>query len=198
MVGQLHQELLQRLEHAQDLAQSEGRDLSFSFGEWLAVTLELQRGAFGQDPPALVNDERADWLMMNLLACHSEVTELSDECGWKPWVSDRGWMNTEAMISECADLLHFVGNILATLGCTGEQFTRAYLDKVGRNYARQSEGDDGVSRRCPHCGRSLDDVGFEGIPTASGEETACGGCGRILQPSFLANLPSLGGKWTPS
>lgn len=171
------------------LAASQPHDLTF--GEWLDVTLELQRTAFGQDPPTLEDDERADWLMMNLFAMVTEVTEMSDEMGWKPWTHPRGWTNRDLVISEMADLFHFAGNILATIECTGEEFSVAYLEKVGKNYTRQAEGDDGISRRCPHCKRSLDDVGVRVIhhDDSQREDHLCAGCGGYLSPAFLNNLP---------
>jgi hypothetical protein len=133
--------------------------LNVDFQSWLDETLKLQREGFHRDPLAMVGDELGDWFMMNFFAINTEVTEMSDECGWKPWVTDRGWINRQGLIGEAVDAMHFLANVLVTVGCTGEELSKAYEEKVQKNYARQAGGDNGVNRRCPHCKRSLDDVG---------------------------------------
>lgn len=157
-----------------------GHDMTFD--EWLEVTVTLQQTAFGQDPPALEGDERADWLMMNFFAAQCEIVELADEAGWKPWTQPRGWVNREAMISEIADCMHFLGNILATISCTGEELTETYLTKVRKNYARQERGDDIRDRRCPGCGRSLDDVGI--ARSDDGVSYQCKACGLEVPQAY--------------
>ena len=127
--------------------------------EWLELTVELQLEAFKRYPPAMQGDEAGDWFLMNLNAMHEEVAELGNELGWKPWTSSRGWVNRDQAISEAVDVMHFLANILTALQVTGAELTHAYLAKVERNEKRQHEGDDGRTRRCPNCGRSLDDVG---------------------------------------
>lgn len=130
-----------------------------SWEQWLDGTLALQREAFGVDPPSLEGDELADYILWNALALHDEVSEMLQEVGWKPWTQPRGWVNRDAMIGEVVDQLHFIANILVTVGCTGSELQQRYTEKVAKNRARQLGGDDGVSRRCPRCRRSLDDVG---------------------------------------
>ena len=157
-----------------------------TFDEWLEITVTLQQTAFGQDPPTLEGDERADWLMMNFFAAQCEIVELADEAGWKPWTNPRGWVNRDAMISEVADCLHFLGNILATISCTGEELTEVYRTKVLKNYARQERGDDIRRRSCQGCGRSLDDVG---IARSDDEVTmVCRSCGTEATQAYLDDL----------
>lgn len=154
----------------------ENHDLTFE--EWLEVTLTLEREGFKQDPPALQGDARADFFESMGLAAITEISEMMQECGYKRWTQNRGWINRDHFISEAADSLHFIALLLAAVGCTGEELTAAYLKKVNKNYKRQSKGDDGVSRVCSHCKRSLDDVGVNSY-TRTGERF-CGACGTAI------------------
>lgn len=149
-----------------------------SMSEWIAVTLGLEEDGFGLDITNFEGDIRADWLTQMLFATVCEVVEMGDEVGWKAWSKPRGWVNREQAISEAADALHFIGLILAAVKCTGEEFTAQYLRKVQLNYDRQAAGDDVRDRRCPGCGRSLDDVGVK--VRASGEKY-CNSCGETLK-----------------
>jgi hypothetical protein len=156
------------------------------FTQWLHATLQLQRESFGQDPPALEGDERADWLMMNFFAMNAEITEMSDECGWKPWTQPRGWINRDAMIAEAVDVMHFLANVLVTLDADitqlGVDLSEKYLEKVAKNRIRQQKGDDGVSRRCRNCRRSLDDVGiFQITHPNRGRIEVCAACRYPIQ-----------------
>jgi hypothetical protein len=135
-----------------------------TMSEWLAVTLTLEEEGFKQDITHFMGDRLGDFFMSMGLAAQCELVEMMDECGWKTWSEPRGWLNRDAFISEAADVLHFVGLLLAAVGCTGEELTAAYTGKVVKNYARQAKGDDVRERRCSGCGRSLDDAGIEVRP----------------------------------
>jgi hypothetical protein len=65
-------------------------------------------------------------------------------------------LNREQFIAEMVDALHFVGNILAAVGCDDREFTAAYTVKMAKNAARMASGNyDGVSDKCPKCKREL-------------------------------------------
>ena len=149
------------------------------FNEWIAITKELQLNGFHRDLESLEGDERADALHADITGMMSEVVEISNEIGWKPWVKNRGWYNHDEVMGEVVDLLHFVANVLVTCHIDGDQLADAYLSKVTKNYSRQARGDDGVDRICRNCHRSLDDVGtvilkHEKMPLR--EVTVCGAC----------------------
>lgn len=127
----------------------------YTFDDWLRTTKLLQELAYDAYYDQMSDEERADSLMMNLYAAIDEITEIGDECGWKPWASPRGWMNREAMIREAVDALHFIGNILTHTGCTGEELTMYYKAKQLTNLQRQIEGYDAVSDKCAYCHREL-------------------------------------------
>lgn len=171
MVGRLHQELQQKMELGTRVGA--GAERSLTFDEWLDVTLELERVAFGQDPPSFEGDRLGDFFLAMGHAAGDEIHEMMGECGWKTWTLDRGWYNREAFISEAADVLHFVALLLAAVDCTGEELSRIYLTKVLKNYKRQEGGDDEKLRRCPGCKRSLDDVGVDELITGNAFCRAC-------------------------
>lgn len=112
------------------------------FGEWLRSTKELQEQAFGVDYGELQSNPNAlaDYLAYNLYALVDEVTEMGKEVGWKPWAKDRGFVHPVAVCDEAVDVLHFVSNILAACGVTGEQLEKAYRSKQDENRARMQSG----------------------------------------------------------
>jgi hypothetical protein len=126
---------------------------------WIDTTLQLQIEAFGRDPRTLDGAERADWIRMNALAAIKEIGESLDETRWKPWAVRVGEVvNRELFITEIVDAMHFLANLLATVGCTDEEFAQRYGTKVQVNYERQArpEGYDDVANRTE--GRAVDDV----------------------------------------
>lgn len=164
-----------------------------TLGQWLGVTLQLEREAFGVDPPALRGDARSAWWGSMLHATHTELAEMADECGYKAWDKNRGnWVNREAFIKEAADALHFIALLLDSVHCTGEELSEAYLTQVLKNYRRQQgEGDDIQARRCGGCGRSLDDVGivpvtFPAANSGIAQVFACKACGFHEEGSAVA------------
>lgn len=89
-------------------------------------------------------------------AAVSELFEMLDEVSWKPWASSV-FLNRDAVISEAVDALHFIGIILALVGCTDPELARKYRAKMERNRQRMLEGYDGLNK-CSRCKRALDDV----------------------------------------
>lgn len=126
------------------------------FGDWLAKTDELQKEAYGNDLGAMDPEARAAEFRTQAFSAVSELVEMSNEIGWKPWATSRH-INREAFISEGVDVLHFVANLLLLAGCTDEELNAGYVAKMEKNRRRQLEGYDGVSTKCPRCKRALDD-----------------------------------------
>lgn len=154
----------------------------YTFSQWLDSTRRLQEEAYGSYYELFTDEERADSLMMNLLAAIDEISELGGECGWKPWTSPRGWTNREGMIKEAVDALHFIGNLLTHAQCTGAELTAAYKAKQLKNLRRQLEGYDGVASKCPSCHRELEDAGVNVHEHHDMQVTitTCKGCGHEL------------------
>lgn len=108
---------------------------------WLASTIELQRTAYGIDPPALTGDERADYVLMNLWAAVDELGEFSHHVAWKPWATGRGnILNWDAAVDELVDVAHFIANLACVLGVDDEIWERRYQVKQDRNAARMASG----------------------------------------------------------
>jgi hypothetical protein len=153
------------------------------FHDWIELTRDLQLTGFHRDLANLEGDERADALHADITGMMCEVVEIGDEIGWKPWVKNRGWYNQKEVCGEIVDLLHFVANVLVTCHINAEMLTYAYLEKVEKNRIRQASGDDGVSRRCPHCHRSVDDVGIQEVTDwwdTKFKVKVCGSCHKQL------------------
>ena len=122
----------------------------YSFEDWLRSTADLQMEAYGRDPAQLTDasctrfedPEGNIFFAWNCFALMSEVVEMSEEVGWKPWASSRH-VNRERVIEEAVDAMHFLGNILRMVHCTGGELTAAYKAKQEENLRRQQEGYDG-------------------------------------------------------
>lgn len=98
-----------------------------------------------------------DFIHWNVTALVDELHELLGEIGWKPWAKSRH-INLEAARGEAIDAMHFLANIFLVLGLDdAEEVLRRYHAKHKKNAARQEAGYDGVSTKCPGCGRALDD-----------------------------------------
>lgn len=126
------------------------------FWSWLQSTRQLQTNYYGVTYP-LEGNELADYVTWNALALVKEVSELTDEFGWKNWAQNRGWVNRENALKEAVDVAHFLANILCAIGVTDEEWVAAYQAKQEVNRQRQREGYDGVSEKCQTCKRSFDD-----------------------------------------
>lgn len=119
---------------------------------------KLQTESFGYDPVTMEGEERTQFIMWNVLALTDELHEALAEVGWKPWATSRH-VNETRLQGELVDALHFLVNLCLAAGMSAEDLHEGYLDKRHRNAKRQEEGYDGVSGKCPHCKRALDDVG---------------------------------------
>ena len=133
--------------------------------------LEMQRQLQLKMPPPnrvpgdLRGDERAAFVVWNAFALEDEVHEAVAEMGWKPWATSRH-LNVEPMLKEMVDAWHFFMNILLviageagwTVDQLAEEFTKVYLAKNAVNAARQADGYDGVSSKCPKCKRELSET----------------------------------------
>lgn len=137
---------------------SQAKD-GYSFDQWLETTATLQIVAYGRDPLDLVDNAQlteagCEFFRWNVLAATSELVELLNEVGWKPWATSRHF-NREQVIGEAVDVLHFVANILRMAGCTGQELSDRYRAKQLVNLHRQLNGYDGVSTKCSVCKRDL-------------------------------------------
>lgn len=144
----------------------------YRFSDWIQSTADLQTEAYGSDPIQLlrvrvaadddyeghfyVEEEGADFFRWNAFALVSEVVEMSEEIGWKPWATNRDVDRTK-LIGEAVDAMHFLANILRMVGCTGNELTNAYKSKQMRNLERQQKGYTGKDK-CGRCHRELDQV----------------------------------------
>lgn len=136
------------------------------------IMLEMQRQLQlvmpppNQVPADLQGDERATFMVWNVFgALTDELHEAMDEMGWKPWATSRH-LNGERMLSEFIDAWHFFMNALLVVAGElewdthqlAEEFFKRYAAKNEVNRARQLEGYDGVSTKCPICKRELSEV----------------------------------------
>lgn len=122
----------------------------------LKAQRDLQIKMGQADPMKMNEEERALFIKDMVLASTDELHELLAEVGWKPWATSRH-VNRDAAVGELIDLLHFVLNIGLALNVTGEELYLKYMAKRQKNIKRQEEGYDGVTTKCPGCGRALDD-----------------------------------------
>lgn len=123
----------------------------------LAAQYELQKKSFGNDPKALSDEEKLEWIRWNMLALMDELHEALAETGWKPWAKSKH-INRDAYVSELVDAFHFLMNLMLIVDCSAEEFLAKYFEKRGINADRQAAGYDGVTGKCPNCKRALDDA----------------------------------------
>lgn len=138
-----------------------------AFTELFELQHDLQTEAFGYNFQRMLPAERIQYVKDMKLALSAELQEALDETAWKPWAAQpphARWVNRDAYVGELVDVLHFLVNMLLVLGddprdLAVEVFTR-YQVKHNINRKRQAEGYDGVSTKCGHCRRALDDPGI--------------------------------------
>lgn len=121
--------------------------------------LQLQR-ACNLDPLGMTMDERIAFIKDMVLATTDELHETLNEVGWKPWASSRH-INEEAAFSELRDAWQFLTNLMLVVTQLSPTELASKLEtelyrKHSINYARIGNY-DGVSSKCPKCGRALDD-----------------------------------------
>jgi hypothetical protein len=119
---------------------------------WLDSTYHLQVDTYGypldewaarvdtaDNDLAPLNDV-ASYLDWNATAAVQEMAEVREEFAWKPWATDKPFVNRERVRDEVIDVLHFLGNILTAIGVTDDELANAYQEKQLRNRARQASG----------------------------------------------------------
>ena len=117
----------------------------------------LQRETYGAHPGDITQpDERIQFIKDMTMALSAELQEMLDEVGWKPWATSRH-VNEEAMQGELVDIFHFFMNLCMAANLTPDMLFEKYQAKRAKNIARQEEGYDGITGKCPHCRRALDD-----------------------------------------
>lgn len=126
-------------------------------GEMFELQGDLQRKAYGAHPADIESDEEKIQFIKDMhTAIGSELQEMLDEIGWKPWATSKH-INIEAGQGELVDAFHFFMNLCMAFGMTPEILFEKYKAKRLKNIKRQEDGYDGVATKCPGCGRALDD-----------------------------------------
>lgn len=127
----------------------------------LEMQLQLQKRHMKDGNPGdLVGDDMAIFMTWNFAACVKELSEATDEVGWKPWATNRD-INYTRFMGEMVDAFHFFMNMMLCAGQglspadLAEDFTKAYLTKNEVNAQRQIQGYDGVTGKCEVCHREL-------------------------------------------
>lgn len=132
------------------------------FDEWLHKQRAYQSETYGVDYRRMSTnaDELTEYVTMNLYAAMHELVEAGAETPWKPWSSadkQKTWNdNRDKFVGELVDVLFFIGNSLAAVGCTDEELDVKYSMKMDVNKQRQVAGYDGKNK-CAECGRVFDD-----------------------------------------
>lgn len=116
---------------------------------------------------------RAIYIKDQVLSLISELHEALDEMGWKAWATSRHF-NREAFFAELVDAQCFLLNLFLATGYTPEEtalnIANTHANKWTRNIARQSNGYDGVTGKCPHCHRAYDDDAVKCVPRQTATE----------------------------
>lgn len=146
--------------------------------KWLESTKQLQEDYYKFDFEELrANpDALADYMTWNHTAAVVELGEAMKEIGWKTWIKNRGWINREAFLTEIVDVEHFLANMLVAADVTDAEHEMAYQSKQEINRERmRSKTYDGISTKCPRCGRALDDSAVGCKLLSDGKYFLCSG-----------------------
>lgn len=122
----------------------------------LEMQYELQMKHYGAAPDQLEGKERVQFVKDMHIALTDELHEALAEVSWKPWAKAE-YFNEDAFKGELVDAFHFFMNLMMAGHITAEDLYEGYVKKNALNAKRQLEGYDGVSTKCPGCGRALDD-----------------------------------------
>lgn len=132
----------------------------------------LQREAFDREPATMTDEQRMTYVRENVLALENELHEALAETGWKPWATSNH-INTEAYLDELVDAFHFFMNLMLATGKTPGELAdyvyKKYAEKSIRNVMRQKTGYDGITGKCPGCGRALDDEAVRCVRVQRGD-----------------------------
>lgn len=122
----------------------------------LEMQRELQVKHYGAAPDTLEGEERIQFVKDMHIALTDELHEALAEVSWKPWAKAE-YFNEAAYKGELVDAFHFFMNLMMAGHITADDLFEGYVKKNALNAKRQIEGYDGVSTKCPGCGRALDD-----------------------------------------
>jgi hypothetical protein len=165
----------------------------------IATQREFQ-ASMGYDFASMGLEMRVEYIKDMTLAAVRELFELLDETSWKPWATGT-YVNRAKAFGELVDAWHFFMNLAlalcpnATPDDVARMLTDGYHEKQEINRQRQRDGYDGVSTKCTHCGRALDEPNafalVEGDPHLEGWGRCLGfGCGVYLAPKLIEGLTS--------
>lgn len=107
---------------------------------WLESTKELQQLTYGYDWTKFSTKSLAEYIWWNTFAANQELAEMAVEFSWKPWATDPPFVNRDRVRDEAIDVLHFLGNILTSLGVTDDELAHHYQLKQDKNRRRAASG----------------------------------------------------------
>lgn len=117
--------------------------------------------ALGHNYETMTIEERISYIKENVLACIAELNEALNEVGWKSWATSQH-INKEQFFGELRDAWQFLTNLMLVIEHNPEdlakKFAASVIHKHIINMNRINDGYDGVSTKCSHCGRALDEV----------------------------------------
>lgn len=124
----------------------------------LAAQRDLQERVLGFRFAEMTLEQRVQYVKDTVLALSNELqAEVLGEIGWKSWATLR-YINVEPYKGELVDCWHFLMNLMLAVDMTTDELYVRYLEKRGVNITRQENSYDGISTKCPVCGRAQDDV----------------------------------------
>lgn len=117
----------------------------------------LKQTVHGHDLANMTEEERKTYFHVNLAALVVELGEASKEISWKPWASGV-FFNRKAYLGELADAQLFLDNLVLLAIETDVlelevEFHQLIREKIANAIARQKNGYDGVTDKCPDCKR---------------------------------------------
>lgn len=115
-----------------------------------------QRILGGVAPFDLPDEPKMAYVREQALALLDEVHEALAETGWKSWATSNH-INKVAFAGELADVYIFMMNLMLVAGVTPNDLFYLVNRKIDKNHARQDDGYDGVTTKCPGCKRAYDD-----------------------------------------
>ena len=95
----------------------------------------------GYDYSKMTRKETMQALRNNVLALHTEATELLDSFPWKPWrPMEHQTLDINNAKEELVDCLFFLGAIAEIAGITPAEWIDAFENKLTVNYLRLDNG----------------------------------------------------------
>lgn len=87
---------------------------------WVEDQAELQN-LVGNAVP-MTGAALSAYVRWNALALMAEMAEALNHISWKPWTANEQWLEREKFLEELADVGLFLGNMLASVGCSTEEY----------------------------------------------------------------------------